>query len=289
MSEGYDTPSAPRRTELDPTYDTTYAGVPEVSEVPVPGASTYGSATDTSGGSDSTTGVVADQAKQVGQGALDSSKQVAGVAAEQATSVASEAGTQAKNLLDEARSQLTDQAATQQNNLASWLKSIVDELEGMANGTRDPSQGGPAASLVTQVSDRAKSASTWLEEHEPSDLVAATSRFARQRPGLFLALAGLGGVVAGRLTRGLTADAAPQGGTGGATGGQSGYSYPTTPVAPLTTTTSGPYPAAQPETGYAEGAGYTSVPGDDLLYDDDLDEARRSGFQGGTGTDRDFR
>ena len=290
MSEGYETPSAPRRTEFDPTYDATYT------EVPVSGATTYGSTpsapstSSSQGGSDSTTGVAADQAKQVGQDALDSGKQVAGVAADQAKSVASEAGTQAKNLLGEARTQLTDQAATQQNNLSSWLTSIVDELEGMANGTRDPAQSGPASSLVTQVSDRAKTAATWLEDHEPADLLAATSRFARQRPGLFLALAGLGGVVAGRLTRGLTADAASQGSTGGGNGGQNGHSHPTTPVAPLTTTAApGPYTTAAPQTAYAEGTGFAAVPGDDLLYDDDLDEARRSGFEGGTGTDRDFR
>ena len=42
-------------------------------------------------------------------------------------------------------------------------------------------------------------------------LVAETSRFARQRPGLFLALAAAGGLLAGRLTRGMTADASQSG------------------------------------------------------------------------------
>ncbi len=270
MSEGYETPSAPRRTEFDPTY----------TEVPT----TAGSTSYSTPSSGSTTGVAADQAKQVGQDALDSGKQVAGVAADQAKSVASEAGAQAKNLLGEARTQLSDQASTQQNNLAAWLKSIVDELEQMANGTNDPAQSGPASSLMNQVSTRAKGASTWLEDHEPADLLSSATRFARQRPGLFLALAATGGVLAGRLTRGLTADAAPEGSPIGSTGGQTGYDYPVAPVA-----TTNPYTTAVPETAYAEGSGYSSVPGDDVLYGDDLDEARRSGFQGGTGTDRDFR
>ena len=278
MSEGYETPSAPRRTEFDPTFDPTYTEVP----------TTAGSTSYSTPGSGSTTGVAADQAKQVGQDALDSGKQVAGVAADQAKSVASEAGAQAKNLLGEARTQLSDQASTQQNNLAAWLKSIFDELEQMANGTNDPSQSGPASSLMNQVSTRAKGASTWLEDHEPADLLSSASRFARQRPGLFLALAATGGVLAGRLTRGLTADAAPQPSSSspsiGSTGGQSGYDYPVAPVA-----TTNAYTTAVPETAYAEGSGYSSVPGDDVLYGDDLDEARRSGFQGGTGTDRDFR
>ncbi len=288
MSEGYDTPSAQRRTELgstvEPTFDPAYTDVPTTA-----GSTTYSSTTaGASSSPDSTTGVATDQAKQVGQDALDSGKQVAGVAADQAKSVASEAGTQAKNLLGEARSQLSDQASTQQNNLAAWLKSIVEELEKMANGTNDPNQGGAAASLMSQVSDRAKGASTWLEDHEPSDLLASTTRFARQRPGLFLALAGTAGVLAGRLTRGLTADASSSASSGGQSR-QSGYTYPGRPVEPVTTTTSGLYTTAVPETAYAEGAGYSSVQGDDVLYADDLDDARRSGFQGGTGTDRDYR
>jgi hypothetical protein len=157
----------------------------------------------------STTEVAADQAKQVGHEALDSGRQVAQVAADEASSVVGEAGTQAKNLLGEARTQLTDQAATQQNNLAAWISSIVEELDGMVDRSEGGNaQSGAATSLVRQVSSRARSAAGWLENHEPADLLTETSRFARQRPGMFLALAAVGGLVAGRLTRGLTADAA---------------------------------------------------------------------------------
>jgi hypothetical protein len=156
----------------------------------------------------STPEVAADQAKQVGQEALDGGRQVAQVAANEASSVVGEAGTQAKNLLGEARTQLTDQAATQQNNLATWISSIVDELDGMVDRSEGgDTQSGAATSLVRQVSSRARSAASWLENHEPADLLTETSRFARQRPGMFLALAAVGGLVAGRLTRGLTADA----------------------------------------------------------------------------------
>ena len=158
----------------------------------------------------STPEVAADQAKQVGQEALDGGRQVAQVAADEASSVVGEAGTQAKNLLGEARTQLTDQAATQQNNLATWISSIVDELDGMVDRSEsgdNAQQSGAATSLVRQVSSRARSAATWLEDHEPADLLTETSRFARQRPGMFLALAAAGGLVVGRLTRGLTADA----------------------------------------------------------------------------------
>jgi ElaB/YqjD/DUF883 family membrane-anchored ribosome-binding protein len=191
----------------------------------------------------STTGVAADQARQVGQEAVDSGRQVAQVAASEASSVASEAGAQAKNLLGEARTQLTDQAATQQNNLASWLSSLVDELDQMVDRTSEVGNGagsGAATSLVRQVSSRARTTATWLEDHEPADLLNETSKFARQRPGLFLALAAAAGLLAGRLTRGLTADAEPDAVTSSGT-------YASRPVtntpAVVGTTTSDPYAA----------------------------------------------
>jgi hypothetical protein len=115
---------------------------------PSSGAASYGSPSSTSE-------VATDQAKQVGHEALDGGRQVAHVAADEASSVAHEAGTQAKNLLGEARTQLSDQASTQQNNLATWISSIVDELDGMVdNSTRGDSspQDGAAYSLLGIVS-----------------------------------------------------------------------------------------------------------------------------------------
>jgi len=157
--------------------------------------------------SDSTGAVASEQAKQVGQEAVDGGKQVAAVTTDQAKSVAAEAGTQARNLLDEARSQLTEQASAQQSNLASWLQSLVEELDQMVNRSGDTEAAtGPATSLVKHAADQARNAAGWLERHEPADLLSETARFARQRPGLFLALAAAGGLLAGRLTRGLTAD-----------------------------------------------------------------------------------
>ncbi len=189
-----------------PTSGNGYDPLPVADPVTTP-YSGAGSSHDS--GPSSTPEVAADQAKQVGQGSLDGGRQVAQVAADEASSVVGEAGTQARNLLGEARTQLTDQAATQQNNLATWIGSIVDELDGMVDRSQngDAQQSGAATSLVRQVSSRALSVATWLENHEPADVLTETSRFARQRPGLFLVLAAVGGLVAGRLTRGLTADA----------------------------------------------------------------------------------
>lgn len=163
------------------------------------------------GDSTSTTGVAKDQGKQVAQEAAQTGQRVADVATDQAKTAASEAASQASSLVDEARSQLGAQAAAQQNNLATWVRSLADELSGMVDrsgsGARDdgPATTGSATALVRQASDRAQSAASWLEQHEPADVLGEVSRFARRRPGTFLAVAAVAGLLAGRLTRGLTA------------------------------------------------------------------------------------
>ena len=227
-----------------PTSGNGYDPLPMTDPVhhPVPGAGTLHDS-----GSSSTPEMAADQAKQVGHEALDGGRQVAQVAADEASSVVGEAGTQARNLLGEARTQLTDQAATQQNNLATWISSIVDELDGMVDRSEsgDAQQSGAATSLVRQVSSRARSAATWLENHEPADLLTETSRFARQRPGMFLALAAVGGLLAGRLTRGLTADASASQSTTSPSAVSAGDSTPIYTRSMETATTTDP-PMAEP-------------------------------------------
>ncbi|TLM80215.1 hypothetical protein FDW83_19020, partial [Pseudarthrobacter sp. NamE2] len=85
-----------------------------------------------------------------------------------------------------------------------------------------------------------ESVASWLENKQPGDLLNEVQRFARNRPGTFLLLAAGAGVLAGRLTRGLTA---------GATESQSSAAIPAPPTV---------QPAVAPlhqETVYAAGAG----------------------------------
>ncbi len=161
-----------------------------------------------------------EQGQQVKDEAVQGGKHVAGVAAEQGQSVAAEAADQAKDLIGQAKSQLADQAATQQENLTSWLRSLADELHQMVgrgseqgNGDRSSSSSesqsrgadsnGVATKAISQAQGRVKEAADWLEKHEPGDLVDEATRFARRRPGAFLAVAAVGGLLAGRFTRGL--------------------------------------------------------------------------------------
>ena len=175
-----------------------------------PTASYSGASISHDSGPSSTPEVAADQAKQVGHEALDSGRQVAEVAADEASSVVGEAGTQAKNLLGEARTQLTDQAATQQNNLATWISSIVDELDRMVDRSEGgDTQSGAATSLVRQVSSRARSAAGWLAGPRAGRPAHGDVAVRPAAPGDVPRAGRRRRTVAGRLTRGLTADASP--------------------------------------------------------------------------------
>jgi hypothetical protein len=93
--------------------------------------------------------------------------------------------------------------------------------------------------LAKQASERVGEVGHWLENREPRELVSDLSDFARRRPAVFLIGAALAGVVAGRLTRGLIADAKDN-------------AAPTTDYS-STTSATGTYPAASyPTTGYTE-------------------------------------
>jgi hypothetical protein len=124
------------------------------------------------------------------------------VAKSEVSNVASEAKYQARNLVDQTRSQLRGQASNQQSQLASRLNSWASELGSMASKSDDS---GPMTDLAHEASRRVGEISHWLDNHEPSDLLDEVKRFARRRPGTFLALAAAAGVVAGRLTRGAVA------------------------------------------------------------------------------------
>jgi len=165
-------------------------------------------------GSDSSTSTTMDVAKQqtaeVTDTAKQSTQQVAGTVKEQAGQVTEEAKHQAKQLLSQAQSELSDQAASTQQRVSEGLHALADELTGMA---RNSEQDGVATDLARQAADRARTAAGWLADRDPGSLLNEVRSFARRKPGTYLALALGAGVLAGRLTRGLTAptDDAPAG------------------------------------------------------------------------------
>ncbi|RIJ46799.1 hypothetical protein DZG00_13850 [Clavibacter lycopersici] len=178
-----------------------YAGVP----VPAyPGATPTGTAAGDDANSSSTKDTAKEQAASVAGDAKAGTQHVAGVTKDEAGKVASEVRSQAQDLIAQTRDQLREQTGVQQERAAGSLRTLSDELRDM--GDRSESTG-LAGELVTQVSQRAGSAAEYLEGRDPGTLLRDVTDFARRRPGLFVGLAVVAGVAAGRLTRSLTSEA----------------------------------------------------------------------------------
>ncbi|MET7960747.1 hypothetical protein [Micromonospora zamorensis] len=158
------------------------------------------------------------EASRVGQQAAQAGGQVAHTAAEQGGQVAAEARRQAQQLTGQATGQLRDQAQAQQRRAAEGLRDLGQNLSSMAERDGDS---GLAGQVVRKAADAAQQAAGWLDEREPSEVLDDVRTYARRHPGTFLAGAAVAGLLVGRLTRGLTAPASGNGGTGSAAGGPS--------------------------------------------------------------------
>ena len=192
-----------------PPVPAVYAGTPSTA----PGNGTAARPTTDSGlsagasngtghGSQPTTEVAKEQAADVADSAKQAGTQVAQTVKEQAAGVTNEAGRQAKQLLAEAQSELSEQAAQQQQKVAGGLHALADELDGMVRGSE---QDGVATDLARQAAEKARQIGTWLEDRDPGSLLDEVRDFGRRRPGAYLAIAAGAGILAGRLTRGLSA------------------------------------------------------------------------------------
>lgn len=246
---------------------------PVVGTPPVTGSSQGTSSDSSTGGS--TTDTAKEQAKNVGSSAADAAKNVGGTAADSAKDVASTAKEevgrvastakrQAKDLVQETRSQLTEQAGVQQQKVATGLHSLSDELRGMADSSDEP---GIAADLVSQAASRASGVATWLEDRDPGSLLEEVKNYARRKPGTFIAVAAVAGVLAGRLTRSLVSeakDSAAAEATSGSTGTDSATSVPgvdTTTTTAYATPTSYTPPTSTDSVGGVTGAPVYGTPG----------------------------
>ena len=187
----YGTPMATQQTPLQA----------ETTLPPATGGSPYGTTPDSGA---SRTDAAKDEAAELKRQATDSARNVAETTKTEAANVAAEVKTNARDLLYQAKSDLTDQAGTQQHKVAEGLRSISTELHTMAAASDQP---GVATDLVRQVAERSSAVAGWLDGRDPGSLLTEVKSFARQRPGTFLLLAAGAGVLAGRLSRSLSAGA----------------------------------------------------------------------------------
>lgn len=172
---------------------------------------------------------------------------VADTAKQEARSVASEAKYQVRNLADRVGSEVRSQASTQQHRAAGGIRDVGSQFSEMAATS---TQSGVARDLVETVGSRADRVAAWLDQREPQDVVDEVKRFARRRPGVFLAIAAGVGVVVGRLTRSL------------ATPDDQSATRTDAARAPLTDRAGSTYPGEYPDTsGSYSGTGGTYAAG----------------------------
>jgi hypothetical protein len=193
-------PQTPNPAIPDP-YGASDAGVDDTFAAPAATPAVTGT-----GGTAGTskTGAAKEEASNVAGHAASAAQGVAHTAKDEAANVAAEAKSSAQDLLSQAQSGLTSQAGTQQQKAAEGIRTISSQLHSMASA---PDQQGMASDLIRQAAQRSESVASWLENKQPGDLLGEVQRFARNRPGTFILLAAGAGVLAGRLTRGLTAGA----------------------------------------------------------------------------------
>jgi uncharacterized protein YjbJ (UPF0337 family) len=227
----------------------------------------------TSGQSDSTKDVAKEEAAHAKESAVGAAQQVAGTAKQEISNVTSEVGAQAKDLLHQTRGQVRETVGAQQSKLAETLHSVAKELGSMGSSTENP---GVASDLAQQAARKVGEIGHWLENREPEDVLEQVKDFARRKPGTFLIGAALAGVIAGRLTRNLSAaaksDSGPRrsidsgdanyapttyAGTSYATPGYTGTDYTGTDY--KTTGTGYTETGYASELGTSEGLGTTSV------------------------------
>ncbi|TFD34158.1 hypothetical protein [Cryobacterium cryoconiti] len=153
--------------------------------------------TPVAAGQNSTAG---DRAADVTDTSVAAGQHVAGITKQEIHKVGSETKKQAKDLYRETQTELSEQAAAQQKRVASGIRSLGDEIGAMA-GTAETQ--GVASDLAQQAATRAAGVADWLDQRDPGSLLTEVKNYARRKPGTFIAIAAVAGVLAGRLTRGV--------------------------------------------------------------------------------------
>ncbi len=148
----------------------------------------------------STPSAANDQAEQVAAKAADQAQQVAHTARDQASRLTNEASVQASKVLEDAKSHLHEQAKAQTDQLGEVLSRLTGNLQALSEGR--PEDGGPVSDATRQALRQAERITIRVQEGGFDGMVADVKRFARRRPGVFLAAAVSAGFVVGRLIRG---------------------------------------------------------------------------------------
>lgn len=141
-----------------------------------------------------------DRGAAVARNAQDEAASVAGTAQQEAGHVAEEARHQARNVAEDARRQLRDQAQTQTDHLGEAMESVGKQLHALAEG--HPQDAGRVGEFAESIAERVEHLGHRVNELGFDGTVEEVQRFARRRPGAFLAGAAVLGFAATRFAQG---------------------------------------------------------------------------------------
>jgi hypothetical protein len=131
--------------------------------------------------------------------ATDAAREIVTETGAQARTVAGEAKQQVERLVREGREEVNEQAKQRSTQAAGQLRSLSEQLGALAEGR--PEAAGAVVSYVNDVQQQLGRVASHLEQRGPQGIVDDVTRFARRRPGVFLAGAVGVGFVVGRLVR----------------------------------------------------------------------------------------
>ena len=131
--------------------------------------------------------------------ATEGARDVASEAGAQAKAVASEAKQQLDRLVTQGRDEVRLQAEQRSSQAAGQLRTLSEHFSALVEGR--PGDAGPLVGYVNDVQHQLRSVASRLEQGGPQGIVDDVTRFARRRPGLFLAGAAGVGFVVGRVVR----------------------------------------------------------------------------------------
>jgi hypothetical protein len=136
---------------------------------------------------------------EVARTAQSAAGSVAEDARHEAGAVAKEARVQARRLLEESRHGLREAADRRTGEVAGSLRGFADDLRSMASAGSGAS--GTAGRYVALAGDTLGDVADRLRSGDVESLVGDVQRFARRRPGVFLAAAAGAGFLTARLVR----------------------------------------------------------------------------------------
>jgi len=140
-----------------------------------------------------------DKAPAIAREAADHTKDVASEAAGQAKVVVGQAKDHVQELIGQARGEVASQVETRSKQAAVGLRSLSGQLGALRDGR--PQEAGSLTSYLSEAEQRVGGWARRLEDGGAQGAMDDLTRFARRRPGLFLAGALSVGFVVGRVAR----------------------------------------------------------------------------------------